>query len=1725
MVMKRWLLVIELLLTITLPGFSQSYDSLWKQVDAMLAKDLPASVVTQCATIYAKAEKEGNIAQMMRAFCYSMAGREMISPDSLQVDVTKLKVWAESEKNPCHRAVLYSILAQKDHEHREEYLCRSLQDVDALRKYDATNLTPMVKPGDDSRRYFGNSLLDVLARRALDLLPTYGKSAIVNDVFHALLHAYADNREASLLIRLQRLNNYRADSDGDTDEQLIREYGDLELCCEAYIRLAVKVAGRSKAQRMELVEEGLRKYPHYKRINALKIVKNELEMPHVDIAISCMCPNTETMIEVKHCNSKGFSLLVYKLRLQTWEIDGVRVNEKNVKQYGELYTTEHFNLPPTPDYERTTTLLPFTTPRAGVYFVMVKPDEKEGVAVGKSMAVSRMALLSREIGNKQMECVVLDALSGHPLENVNVGVFLQDNNNKSGREIQRGVSDARGCVVFHEIDERATIRAEKDGDVSLPLSYYNYYARDWRKEESDNAKKQHCWIFTDRAVYRPGQIVQFAGCAFNQQGDEIHVKQQSDVIVKLLDTSNAAIDSLTLKVDTMGSFSGLFRLPDEVKPGKFAIEALEDRARIRVEEYKRPTFEIVFDKVNDAYRWGDSVNVAGTVRTLAGAPLQLARVKYVQNMTTWVGWMQQRKGIEGVIQTDDEGRFCVPLVLRDEEIDDMDTYAVCELLVDVTSLSGESHQAKQMLHVGKNSLRIQLEVPDCKVWRKERMPQICMKVTNLDDNPIATMVDYQIAAWQDNMEWEKVLVLQKGQCESNQPFVPAVIANLPSGEYVMKAVVRDNRDQEVSQEVRFLLFSEMDKTISAAGDLWTYSELDSVSGKVVWWCGTKHDDAYVMTDIYDQRVRMERKTVVLKDGECAKYGYDVSLAKGDGVEVKVMMMKAGKVFDQQLEFAKLKPKKQLTMKWCSFRNKLQPGENEIWSLQVLNADGSPAQAQLVATLYDASLDLLNPLHWTYSHVFQRFIPRAFVSLGYRSNLSIDAIFKLPNLSLPSFQYSKLDVPTNDMFMRSEFVSNSMREIVTVGYGRVVQEKMVVNPQVASIAPDESREIMELEPQSLRNDFSETAFFSSQLMTNAKGEVSLSFTLPESLTRWHFLAFAHDKKMNTGLLADEVVAQKKLMLQSQLPRFVRVGDEVEWQALVSNVSVEAKHGMVQMEILNAKDSSIVACEHASFDLEAGKSVAMKFRSTISDGCDELVVRMQADGGDCKDGEQHIVPVLSNKVMVADTRSFTMRGKGTFNYTFDNLFNNHSRTATEKKLTVNFVDNALWFVWQALPALQLPVVENVVTLAAHYYANKMERLMGHRVGSIDEVLGKLKALQQGDGGWSWCRGMQSSRVLTTQVVVMLARLRNRGVDVSDMESQQKGAMEFLRKRVQQEYDEVKALKGKRVYSEEVLKYIYAKVLFGLALDDGDKHCINQVKKNPRMFTIYGKAAASYLLDAADEKQTAKEFLNSIMEYTVATDDMGRYFDTPKAPYCWCSYRIPTQSMVIEALHGFSPNTETEAEMKQWLLKQKQVQQWENVVATVDAVYALSNEGVCNMDSLEVKQEIYEEDVDTLCHFSHCKTTDGIGWGSVCASYAEDLGKVMPEQNGLGICRRLLLNGKPVEGSLHVGDRVTVCLDVTADRDMDFVEITDERAACMEPAEAFSRYEWQNNIGCYRQVTDHATCFSIDKMRKGKYTIKHDVYVTAAGIYAAGIATVRSAYASEFAGRTRKMEIRVK
>ena len=754
---------------------------------------------------------------------------------------------------------------------------------------------------------------------------------------------------------------------------------------------------------------------------------------------------------------------------------------------------------------------------------------------------------------------------------------------------------------------------------------------------------------------------------------------------------------------------------------------------------------------------------------------------------------------------------------------------------------------------------------------------------------------------------------------------------------------------------------------------------------------------------------------------------------------------------------------------------------------------------------------------------------------------------------------------------------------------------------------------------MRTPADETAFYYPNLHTDSLGQVSIRFTVPEGLTEWRFLGFAHTASMDFGLLDAKTRTVKEFMVQPNLPRYVRAGDEAVLSASLVNLSMETVAGKAWMELSDPVTGHVVYRKGQDFEVAEGNSGTVRFAYKVSDKYDVLVCQIWAEAGDASDGEQHYLPVLSDREWVTETIPVQLNGEGSMTVSLKDLFNGQSRTAKDKRLTVELTANPVWYAVQALPAVSVPTSDDALSWMTAYYANALSRKLVSDNPQIATVLGtwkkqpesdtwlsnlqkntdlkgllleetpwlseaadettrkrnlallldentmdnrlqtavrKLKSLQGQDGGWSWYPGMEGNRYTTTEVVKQLARLIALQVPLDEpMKQMYRQAQKFLSGQLQDEYQEMRKVEkqtGKRPRpSDEAIVYLYV-----CSLDASAKQLVKQEildyfletlqkKVRPVDCSILDKARIAVVLQAFGKRQMAMEWLQSVREYSVYTPEMGRYYDTPKAVYSWCSYRIPTQVAAMEAIRALDSDEQVLAEMKQWLLKQKQVQAWQTPVATADALYALlsDNQGSLTEGKMEiqagtvkvntasdaigyVRETLPEESVGVQT-VKVTKTGTGLGWGAVYAQYSEQMSALKQGTgSGLTIERKLLKDGKEVDEHtvLRMGDRLTVRLTVRADRDMDFVQITDSRAACMEPIEQLSGYSWQTGISYYRVSKDAATQFFMDRMRKGVYAIDYDVYLDRIGTYVGGMATVSSVYAPEYGDRTGGLAVTV-
>lgn len=1877
-------LIVLLVMSVFAPMQAQTYDNLWKELEVLERKDLPKSVISEAMKIYDKAKAEQNVPQMMKAYLTAMQYRSLLTPDSLKVDMNGLEQWASQTGSMEDKAILYSILGEMtmpaDVKKGLGYLQASLKDKDRLLLIPVEKLRPMVRVGEASKRYFRDNLYNLLARRAIQIMQQYrwqaaakanqtnslpadmtdmdqfvtyqfvpvsdcDLTAAVMQTYQSLLKAYdtETEREGWLLTGIDALNylyrNFSGNFSNDVCQQELRKwihtYPAVKTVPEAYLALAQFLQYQNnQVERLRIVREGIAGYPRYEGINQLKNIEKEILNASLSLEIATAYPGEQQSVKVNYKNLTGITLQLYKVNLPVTSAVLQNRTTHFESKYARLQREEHFSLKPTTDYLNVDTTLTIQAPQAGIYFLKAVPDGKKGVSDGTLMNVTALKTIYRPLPDGTLELVVVDAMSGQPVSEAEVTIYTEKGGGYSPQQTYQ--ADKQGTLKLDFLNSnKYWYNAHTAADNAMPI--LNLWKNDYYYKESK--RKEVLQLFTDRSIYRPGQTVYVSGLAYEMEKDSTRVLADKKYTVSLYDANNNETGKVEVRTNGFGSFSGQFVLPSPCLTGYFSLRAADTSVSFKVEEYKRPTFDVTFEPVKVEYQVGDSIEVVGMAKTFAGAPVQNARVHYnISRSYAWV-WRFMGRGSarwEGEAMTDADGKFSVPVhfEIDSDRRESPLWYYTYNIQADVTDGAGETQQANLSLPLGSTSMVLNMDnLPDNLV--KEKKLEIKLTAMNLSGEPVDTPVTYQVVEMEeqkDGQEKEGRKVLT-GTVEANKSFVPEAIYALPSGNYRLKLSAKDTQGRECTASKNFLLFSLNDKRPPFVITDWFYQdglEFDAASPATVY-IGSSEKNVYLLYDVFAGNKRLESKRIELSDS-VVSFRFPYKKEYGDGILVSMAFVKDGRLYSHNARIMKPAPEKKLQLKWTTFRDKLRPGQQEEWKLTVLYPDGSPAEAEMLATMYDASLDKIYSAHkLDFGVDFHYVVPLTYWNTSYMRNAYLYVDFPLKRLRAVPLEYSELIIP-----------STGRMEAMVVGYGgspratlagalkirgrsaanavmnqeavtdMVLQEEMVETSAQEKVEMGSSEELAETGDIQIRENFAETAFFYPQLRTNEKGEVSISFVLPESLTRWKFMGLAHTRNVDYGKIEATATASKEFMLQPNMPRFVRVGDKANIAASLMNLSDKGVKGTVRMELFNPETEKVFYSQKQKFDVKGGETGHVNFTFEVSDKYAVMACRMVADGDTFSDGEQRYIPVLTDKQWVTETVPLNVNGEGAHTFSLENLFNKHSKTASEQRLTVEFTAHPAWYAVQALPVVAHPQNEDALSWATAYYAHSLaayivkenprikqvfdswkaqggtkETFMSNlqknqelknillaetpwlaeatneaeqkqRIATLFDLntmnsqlavsVEKLGELQNADGAWSWYKGMQGSRYVTTQVMEMLVRLNALTHQDADSRMQpmiQKG-FEYLGKQAAEEYKSMKEAEKKGAVglrpSEQVLRYLYICALDGKAPVDEkvNRYFIDKLSGEGKELTIYGKALGAIILQQSGKVAEARLFMQSLMEYSVVTDEMGRYFDTPKARYSWFSYKIPTEVAAMEAIQRITKDTKAIDEMKRWLLKQKQTQTWETPIATADAVYALMATGasdlLANTGGVEItlgKEVIRTPADDAIGYIKKTVSGDvmnikkvrvdkegaGMGWGAVYAQYLESMDQIGEQGNGLSVSRQLYKGDEALNESvpLKVGDKITVRLTVKADRDMDFVQIKDDRAACMEPLQAVSGFRWGNGLGYYQATKDASTQFFIDQMRKGTYVIEYQVYVNRTGEYQAGIATVQSAYAPEFGGHT--------
>lgn len=1172
-------LIVLLVMSVFAPMQAQTYDNLWKELEVLERKDLPKSVISEAMKIYDKAKAEQNVPQMMKAYLTAMQYRSLLTPDSLKVDMNGLEQWASQTGSMEDKAILYSILGEMtmpaDVKKGLGYLQASLKDKDRLLLIPVEKLRPMVRVGEASKRYFRDNLYNLLARRAIQIMQQYrwqaaakanqtnslsvdmtdmdqfvtyqfvpvsdcDLTAAVMQTYQSLLKAYdtETEREGWLLTGIDALNylyrNFSGNFSNDVCQQELRKwihtYPAVKTVPEAYLALAQFLQYQNnQVERLRIVREGIAGYPRYEGINQLKNIEKEILNASLSLEIATAYPGEQQSVKVNYKNLTGITLQLYKVNLPVTSAVLQNRTTHFESKYARLQREEHFSLKPTTDYLNVDTTLTIQAPQAGIYFLKAVPDGKKGVSDGTLMNVTALKTIYRPLPDGTLELVVVDAVSGQPVSEAEVTIYTEKGGGYSPQQTYQ--ADKQGTLKLDFLNSnKYWYNAHTAADNAMPI--LNLWKNDYYYKESK--RKEVLQLFTDRSIYRPGQTVYVSGLAYEMEKDSTRVLADKKYTVSLYDANNNETGKVEVRTNGFGSFSGQFVLPSPCLTGYFSLRAADTSVSFKVEEYKRPTFDVTFEPVKVEYQVGDSIEVVGMAKTFAGAPVQNARVHYnISRSYAWV-WRFMGRGSarwEGEAMTDADGKFSVPVhfEIDSDRRESPLWYYTYNIQADVTDGAGETQQANLSLPLGSTSMVLNMDnLPDNLV--KEKKLEIKLTAMNLSGEPVDTPVTYQVVEMEeqkDGQEKEGRKVLT-GTVEANKSFVPEAIYALPSGNYRLKLSAKDTQGRECTASKNFLLFSLNDKRPPFVITDWFYQdglEFDAASPATVY-IGSSEKNVYLLYDVFAGNKRLESKHIQLSDS-VVSFRFPYKKEYGDGILVSMAFVKDGRLYSHNARIMKPAPEKKLQLKWTTFRDKLRPGQQEEWKLTVLYPDGSPAEAEMLATMYDASLDKIYSAHkLDFGVDFHYVVPLTYWNTSYMRNAYLYVDFPLKRLRAVPLEYSELIIP-----------STGRMEAMVVGYGgspratlagalkirgrsaanavmnqeavtdMVLQEEMVETSAQEKVEMGSSEELAETGDIQIRENFAETAFFYPQLRTNEKVKSVFPLYCPKalpdgSLWAWH-----------------------------------------------------------------------------------------------------------------------------------------------------------------------------------------------------------------------------------------------------------------------------------------------------------------------------------------------------------------------------------------------------------------------------------------------------------------------------------------------------------------------------------------------------------------------------------------------------------------------------------------------
>lgn len=1446
---------------------------------------------------------------------------------------------------------------------------------------------------------------------------------------------------------------------------------------------------------------------------------------------------------------------------------------------------------------------------------------------------------------------------------------------------------------------------------------YNYTGN---KDSENDEQKKRVFLFTDRSIYRPGQTVYFKGIVITQNSKtgKSGILPAFKTKMHLLNTDHTRTDSIEVTTNEFGSFTGQFQIPTGKLNGEFSIEEsiTGTTTGFSVEEYKRPQFFIEYAPIKKTFRVYDTIQITGIAKAYAGNTITDAKVKYrvvrqPRLPYPWLcrvwGWpdTKEQEITNGTTATQPDGSFHINFTATPDKLIRKELNPVFEykVIADITDLNGETRTAETTISSGYQSLQLKVSMPESIKSTINNFNQLTIRTDNLMGQHIAwpvTVTMHRIQApdrlirnryWDepdqfiineetykkefpydlyyrelDQDTWKRIgfIAIKSDTTREDGRFSFPVVTSskekkkLIPGWYVVEVVTHDKDGQELKDNIYIELKDDASDRTTAPVYIWSFPEANNTEPGTYTTIqfGSSAENVFIVqhheknenVEPVFHRISQEHKSIRIPITESERGGTGYSFS----------FIKHNRFFSFTRTINVPYSNKELVISHETFRDKTQPGSKEQWKVKISGKNGDRVAAELLTSLYDASLDQFRIHYWNKPDIYPLYtIKNEWTSGGFYKIESLNKNWYKIQWKGFDKRYDELigimSMSQSYLLKRGRMDAVSMMPNASNLEDVQLQEKR--SPDSSVVQTDQKRPEAQKRKRDdwgeiqIRSNFNETAFFHPSLRTDSTGAVEINLVMPEALTQWKWLLLAHTKDLSFGFSEKKIVTQKKLMVQSFAPRFLREGDLFEFTAKITNLSDERIKG--QSALFLFRNSSGISVDSlfqnnnpvCDFSLEPGRSTVVIFKTTIPDLFSELLTyRIIAKGSPEKgmmlavsDGEESLLPVLTNRILVTESLPINSRKDGTTNFTFSKLLNYTSNTLTHHLITIEYTSNPVWYAIQALPyIMEIPFVcaEQVwnqfyANALASHITNKLPRIKTYfeqwqqldssilmsnleknaelksillqetpwileaknesqqkkhiallfdlvRLSKeLNKTIEYLKSMQAPNGGFVWLKGGPDDRYMTQYIVTGIGHLMKLQA-LPDQHQQAinailEKAILYLDQQILNDYNELLKTKvnlKQNQISHIQIQYLYMRSFFkSIPQTAGTQKAYQYYYGQARKYWLKNsrnmQGMIALVLNRNGDFKTPRSIVLSLKENATRTDEMGMYWKEFNSGYYWHQAPIEAQALMIEVFQEIAKDEEVLSDLKTWLLKQKQTQNWKSTKATAEACYALLLQG---LSWIEHEPTAAIKLGDTNFNSKTEQTTPGLGyfkrtingrevkpqngniqltvqgsrnmptWGGIYWQYFENLDQVTASATSLQLKKKYFLEQNTINGPLlipitdttrlHVGDKIKVRIELKTDRHLEYVHMKDLRPACMEPGNTISGYKWQGGIGYYETTRDAATDFFIDRLNRGSYVFEYPLYVTHNGSYSSGITSIQCLYAPEFSAHSEGIRIKV-